>query len=512
MPRSYWRRSAPHDPQSRPRDTVPFRSAPTRYVPTRAHVRLLSPPRGARPAGRRAKRPGGAKRSTHCRRRRRIRSFRRRSTRSWRRSRFSGRGTARLARADTLRRDSVKTPRPAGAFLDDPITGKNTDSLATTCATSWSTSITRATSPTRTANLKADYMRIDMDSKMVYAYGKPDTLDGKELSPNPIHRCRHLPDGHDHLQPRLEEGEDQGVATQQATAAGGRSVKKMPDNTINIEHGKYTTCDHTTTPSFYLAMTKARSYPQEGDHAPGLPGDGGRADLLPRHPRGFFPINMGPKSGLLMPTYGEEYSKGFFLRDLGYYFTWANTPTWRCAAHLNTLDRGGFGRVALHQALQVQRQFQHAVFECKTAQRARTTTSSRATSASSGPLADPKANPVRPSRPRELRHERLQPLFGHEPQRHPLDADQLDGLLLEELAERPSRCRRTWPSRRTRRTRPLHHAPTMVFNVSRFYPSHARRSRARTAVREDLDAVHGKMTNSVTTTNRRSSPRRRSKT
>ena len=31
--------------------------------------------------------------------------------------------------AATLRRDSVKTPRPAGAFLDDPITGKNTDSL-----------------------------------------------------------------------------------------------------------------------------------------------------------------------------------------------------------------------------------------------------------------------------------------------------------------------------------------------------------------------------------------------
>lgn len=38
-------------------------------------------------------------------------------------------------------------------------------------------------------------------------------------------------------------------------------------------------------------------------------------------PEGFFPINMGPKSGLLMPTYGEETSKGFFLRDLGYYIT-----------------------------------------------------------------------------------------------------------------------------------------------------------------------------------------------
>ena len=30
---------------------------------------------------------------------------------------------------DTLHRDSVKKPRPAGAFLDDPISGKNTDSL-----------------------------------------------------------------------------------------------------------------------------------------------------------------------------------------------------------------------------------------------------------------------------------------------------------------------------------------------------------------------------------------------
>ena len=38
-------------------------------------------------------------------------------------------------------------------------------------------------------------------------------------------------------------------------------------------------------------------------------------------PEGFFPVSSGPKSGLLMPTYGEEYSKGFFLRDLGYYFT-----------------------------------------------------------------------------------------------------------------------------------------------------------------------------------------------
>ena len=96
----------------------------------------------------------------------------------------------------------------------------------------------------------------------------------------------------------------------------------MPDNTFNIEHGKYTTCDQTDHPHFYLAMTKAKVIP-------GKKVVTGPAYLVMEDvpiyflgiPEGFFPINMGPKSGLLMPTYGEETSKGFFLRDLGYYIT-----------------------------------------------------------------------------------------------------------------------------------------------------------------------------------------------
>ena len=53
-----------------------------------------------------------------------------------------------------------------------------------------------------------------------------------------------------------------GVATQQGDGwLVGGSVKKMPDNTFNIEHGKYTTCDQTDHPHFYLAMTKAKVIP-----------------------------------------------------------------------------------------------------------------------------------------------------------------------------------------------------------------------------------------------------------
>uniref|UniRef100_UPI0040387E89 putative LPS assembly protein LptD n=1 Tax=Alistipes shahii TaxID=328814 RepID=UPI0040387E89 len=227
--------------------------------------------------------------------------------------------------ADTLRRDSVKTPRPAGAFLDDPITGKNTDSLVYDVRNKLVYIYNKGDVTYQNSNLKADYMRIDMDSKMVYAYGKPDTLDGKDIVTKPEFTEGSATYQMDTITYNLDskKAKIKGVATQQGDGwLVGGSVKKMPDNTINIEHGKYTTCDHTDHPHFYLAMTKAKVIP-------GKKVITGPAYLVMEDvpiyflgiPEGFFPINMGPKSGLLMPTYGEEYSKGFFLRDLGYYFT-----------------------------------------------------------------------------------------------------------------------------------------------------------------------------------------------
>ena len=38
----------------------------------------------------------------------------------------------------------------------------------------------------------------------------------------------------------------------------GMKVKKMPDNTINIANGRYTTCD-AEDPHFYMAMTKSKT-------------------------------------------------------------------------------------------------------------------------------------------------------------------------------------------------------------------------------------------------------------
>ena len=81
--------------------------------------------------------------------------------------------------ADTLHRDTAKKPRPAGAFLDDPIAGKNTDSLVYDVRNKLVYIYNQGDVTYQNSNLKADFMRIDMNSKLVHAYGKHDSVEGK---------------------------------------------------------------------------------------------------------------------------------------------------------------------------------------------------------------------------------------------------------------------------------------------------------------------------------------------
>lgn len=243
--------------------------------------------------------------------------------------------------ADTLRRDSVarpRTPRKARPLLDAPITGKNSDSLVYDVRNRRVYIYNQGEVTYQNRRLKADYMRIDMADKMIYAYGKADTLDGEPRVTKPEFTEGDAAYQMDTIAYNLDSNKAKikGVATQQGEGwLIGGSVKKLPDNTVNIEDGKYTTCDETDHPHFYMAMTKAKVIP-------GKKVVTGPAYLVIEDvpiyflgiPGGFFPISTGPKSGLLMPSYGEEYSKGFFLRDMGYYFTLGD--------HADLALRGGF--------------------------------------------------------------------------------------------------------------------------------------------------------------------------
>ncbi|MFR9619732.1 MAG: putative LPS assembly protein LptD [Rikenellaceae bacterium] len=223
--------------------------------------------------------------------------------------------------------DSMKAERPRSrSMLDDVMRGRNTDSLIYDVAAKKIYAYKDGDVKYQDKSLKADNMQIDLTSNEILAYGSPvDSLSGiyEVVQPEFIDGGASYKIDTITYNLKSERAKIKGVATQEGDGwLVGDHVKRMEDGMINIHGGKYTTCDHITNPHFYLAMNRAKVMP------------GNKVIFIGTHlvvedvhipfvgfPEGFFPLNSGPKSGILMPTYGEESLKGFFLRDMGYYFT-----------------------------------------------------------------------------------------------------------------------------------------------------------------------------------------------
>lgn len=95
--------------------------------------------------------------------------------------------------------------------------------------------------------------------------------------------------------------------------------KRGANGELYLQHGRYTTCDEPH-PDFYLALSRAKVRP--GKDVVFGPAYLVVCDVpLPLAiPYGFFPFTKSYSSGFIMPTYGDESERGFYLRDGGYYF------------------------------------------------------------------------------------------------------------------------------------------------------------------------------------------------
>ena len=217
---------------------------------------------------------------------------------------------------DSLAQDSVLIDN----FLDDIISGKNTDSLVYKPKDKLVYIYNKGDVTYGNMNMQADFMRVELATKQMYATGVSDTLGN---TTRPVFVEGGSTYTMDTITYNFESGKAKikGVATQEGEGfLIGDDVKKMPDNTININSGKYTTCDQTDHPHFYLALTKAKVIP--GKKVITGPAYMVMEDVpLPLAvPEAFFPLTQGRSSGIIIPSYGEESTRGFFLRDGGYYW------------------------------------------------------------------------------------------------------------------------------------------------------------------------------------------------
>jgi hypothetical protein len=168
--------------------------------------------------------------------------------------------------------------------------------------------------------LKAAVIEFDMTKEIVFAVGRIDST-GK-LTGKPVFTQGSESFESDTLSYnfRTKKGLIKQIFTKQEGGYLHSNItKRQPNNEIHLKDGKYTTCD-LEHPHFYIALTKAKSIP--GDKIVSGPAYFVIADVpLPIGiPFGFFPTTKSNKSGVLIPQYGEESKRGFYLRNGGYYF------------------------------------------------------------------------------------------------------------------------------------------------------------------------------------------------
>lgn len=170
--------------------------------------------------------------------------------------------------------------------------------------------------------LTSEFIKMNMDSSLIYAHGVYDSLNYEWIG-KPVFK-----DGKDEYETneityniKTQKGYIRHVVTENGEGyIIADKTKKLPDNEMLMAGGQYTTCDNHDHPHFYLKMTKAKVKP--GDYIAAGPSYMVVGDVpLPiALPFGFFPFTNKYSSGLIMPQFGDDYTRGMYLSGLGYYF------------------------------------------------------------------------------------------------------------------------------------------------------------------------------------------------
>ena len=226
------------------------------------------------------------------------------------------------AKADTVKADTVKVDtlkRKAG--IDSPVEYTAEDSMIYDAHSGLAFLYGRAQVNYLNMQLTAAKIAMNMDSSLVHAEARPDSTAEGGLAERPVYR-----QGDDEYDSermsfnfKTKKGFIHNVKTQQGDGyMVSEKSKRAADGTLYLEHARYTTCD-AKHPHFYLALSRAKV-------RPGKETVFGPAHLVVEDvplpiaiPYGFFPFNKKYSSGFIMPSYGDETSRGFYLRDGGYY-------------------------------------------------------------------------------------------------------------------------------------------------------------------------------------------------
>ena len=243
--------------------------------------------------------------------------------------------------------DSLSKDEPKKDAIDAPVFYECTDSMV------WS----------RTGNaylygagkvrydkieLTADVIKLNMDSSVVHATGSVDTT-GMTVG-LPIFMDGGTPYESDKMSYnfKTKKGFINNVYTQQGDGfiMGGKA-KKDSAGIFYSQDGKYTTCD-AEHPHFYVRLTRAKVRPKKDVVSGPLYLVVEDVPLPLALPFGYFPFTSSYSSGIIMPTFGDETERGFYIRDGGYYFAISDKVDLRLTGEIFTKGSWGLGAASTY--------------------------------------------------------------------------------------------------------------------------------------------------------------------
>lgn len=168
--------------------------------------------------------------------------------------------------------------------------------------------------------LTADFIKIELDKNLVTATYTKDTA-GKIVG---LPKFKQGTQDYSANRIAYNYRTKRGFLSEFRTKEGegyvkGQDVMKNEDNEFGIRDARYTTCD-ADTPHFYISASRLKVIPEKKVVGlwPNLCIEDVNTPLV--FPFAIFPIRKGQSSGLIIPQYGSDISRGFFLRAGGYYF------------------------------------------------------------------------------------------------------------------------------------------------------------------------------------------------
>ena len=245
---------------------------------------------------------------------------------------------------DSIRLDSLNRKKKNG--IDAPVAYTADDSLVYFAGNKMAHLYGSSTVKYENMDLASEKVAITLDSSLVRATGVYDTATREKVG-TPVFKM-----GSDTYESdtmafnfKTKKGLISSVYTEQEDGfLTAERSKRDKDGNLYLKHGRYTTCDEEH-PDFYLALSRAKV-------RPGKDVIFGPAYLVVQDvplpiaiPYGFFPFSKSYSSGFIMPTYGDESARGFYLRDGGYYFAISDRMDLKLIGEVYT--KGSWGVSAL---------------------------------------------------------------------------------------------------------------------------------------------------------------------